>query len=269
MLDTDLPLLVTALPEARIVTWDDPTVDWSAFGVVVIRSTWDYYTDLERFLAWAVRVAAVTALWNPPQLIEWNVDKRYLLELAASGIPIVPTQIVGAGDERPPCEGDIVVKPSVGAGSTGVVRFADDPAGAHEHIDLLRARGAVAMVQQYVSGIDAHGETGMVFIGGVFSHAFRKEPILASTVEWEAMEGETGMFAREQTAATTPSPDQLAVAELAVATLPATAYARVDLLPSGDGPVVLELEVVEPSLFLHLDPAAPARAAAVFRNLVT
>ncbi len=156
----------------------------------------------------------MTALWNPPQLIEWNVDKRYLLELAASGIPIVPTQIVDAGDERPPCEGDIVVKPSVGAGSTGVVGSRDDPAGAHEHIDLLHARGAVAMVQQYVSAIDAHGETGMVFIGGVFSHAFRKEPILASTVEWEAMEGETGMFAREQTAATTPSPDQLAVAEL-------------------------------------------------------
>jgi hypothetical protein len=76
------------------------------------------------------------------------------------------------------------------------------------------------------------------------------------------------MFARERTAATTPSAPELAVAELVVATLPATAYARVDLLPTGDGPVVLELEVIEPSLFLHLDPASPARAAAVFRNLV-
>jgi hypothetical protein len=104
----------------------------------------------------------------------------------------------------------------------------------------------------------------MVFIGGVFSHAFRKESILASTIELEG-----GMFARERTEATTPSADQLAVAELVVATLPATAYARVDLLPTGDGPVVLELEVIEPSLFLHLDPTSPARAAAVFRNLVT
>lgn len=263
-LDTDLPLLVAELPEARIVTWDDPAVDWSAFGAVVIRSTWDYHVHLEQFLDWAGRVAAVTALWNPPPLIEWNVDKRYLLELAARGIPIVPTQIVGAGDERPPCEGDIVVKPSVGAGSIGVLRFPADPAGAHEHIDVLHARGAVAMVQQYVSDVDAHGETGVVFIGGVFSHAFRKEPILASTIQLEG-----GMFARERTAATTPSPEQLAVAELVVAKLPATAYARVDLLPTGDGPVVLELEVIEPSLFLHLDPASPARAAAVFRNLVT
>ena len=156
------------------------------------------------------------------------------------------------------------MKPSVGAGSIGVRRFEDDPAGAREHIDALHARGAVAMVQQYVSAVDAHGETGMVFIGGDFSHAFRKESILASPVELEG-----GMFAREQTAATTPvgggaSPS----AERVVATLPTTAYARVDLLPTGDGPVVLELEVVEPSLFLHLDPSAPARAAAVFRNLM-
>ncbi len=239
-LDTDLPLLIAELPEARIVTWDDP--DGRLVGVRRRGDPFDVgLLHRPRASSWPgrARVAAVTALWNPPQLIEWNVDKRYLLELAAHGIPIVPTQIVGAGDERPPCEGDIVVKPSVGAGSIGVRRFEDDPAGAHEHIDVLHARGAVAMVQQYVSAVDTHGETGMVFIGGVFSHAFRKEPILASTVEWEAMEGETGMFAREQTAATTPSRAELAVAERVVASLPATAYARVDLLPTDDGPVVL------------------------------
>ena len=154
----------------------------------------------------------MTALWNPPQLIEWNIDKRYLLELAASGIPIVPTQFVAAGDELPPCGGDIVVKPAVGAGSVGVRRFGDDPTGAHDHIDALRSRGAVAMVQEYQSAIDDHGETGLVFVGGAFSHAFRKEPILASTVEWE---GE--MFARERTAATAASPAERALGELIVA----------------------------------------------------
>lgn len=218
-LDSDLPLLVAELPEARIVTWDDPTVDWSAFGAVVIRSTWDYHAHLDQFLEWARAVAAVTALWNPPQLIEWNVDKRYLLELAANGIPIVPTQIVGAGDELPSCEGDVVVKPSVGAGSIGVRRFEADPAGAREHLDALHARGAAAMVQQYVAAVDSHGETGMVFIGGDFSHAFRKESILAAPVELEG-----GMFAREQTAATTPAAAEVAVAERVVATLPTTAY---------------------------------------------
>lgn len=263
-LDTDLPLLIAELPEARIVTWDDPAVDWSAFGAVVIRSTWDYHAHLAQFLDWAARVAAVTALWNPPPLIDWNVDKRYLLELAANGIPIVPTRIVDVGDELPPCRGDIVVKPSVGAGSIGVRRFEDDPGGAYEHIDVLHARGAVAMVQEYISAVDTHGETGMVFIGGDYSHAFRKEPILTSTIQLEG-----GLFARERTAATTPSAAELAVAERVVASLPATAYARVDLLPTADGPVLLELEVIEPSLFLHLDPGSPARAAAVFRNLVT
>jgi glutathione synthase/RimK-type ligase-like ATP-grasp enzyme len=262
-LDTDLPLLLTELAEARVVTWDDRSVDWSAFGAVVIRSTWDYHAHLGPFLEWARSVAAVTALWNPPPLIEWNVDKRYLVELAASGIPIVPTRFVGVGDVMPPCAGDIVVKPSVGAGSVDVRRFGGDPAAAHAHIDVLRARGAVAMVQEYMSAVDDHGETGMVFVGGAFSHAFRKEAILASAVEWEA-----GLFAREQVAASTPSREERALGELVVATLPPTAYARVDVLPTDDGPVLLELEVVEPSLFLHLDPAAPARAAAVFRNLM-
>jgi glutathione synthase/RimK-type ligase-like ATP-grasp enzyme len=267
-LDTDLPLLLAELPEATVLTWDDSTVDWGAFGAVVIRSTWDYHAHLDKFLDWARSVAAVTAVWNPPQLIEWNVDKRYLLELAARGVPTVPTQFVGAGDELPPCGGDIVVKPSVGAGSVDVRRFDDDPAGAHAHIDGLRGRGAVAMVQQYLSAIDDQGETGMVFVGGMYSHAFRKEPILASTVGWEAIEWEGGMFAREQVAATVPSPVERALGEQVVAALPPTAYARVDLLPTEAGPVVLELEVIEPSLFLHLDPTAPARAAAVFRNLM-
>ena len=267
-LDTDLPLLVAELPEATVVTWDDRTVDWSAFGAVVLRSTWDYHAHLEPFLAWARSVAAVTALWNPPRLIEWNTDKRYLLDLAASGVPIVPTRFVAATDELPRCGGDIVVKPAVGAGSVDVRRFGDDPAGAHEHIDALRARGAVAMVQPYVSAIDERGETGLVFVGGVFSHAFRKEPILASTIEWEAVAGEQAMFARERVTATVASPAERELGERVVAALPSTAYARVDLLPTDDGPVLLELEVVEPSLFLHLDPAAPARAAAVFRNLL-
>jgi glutathione synthase/RimK-type ligase-like ATP-grasp enzyme len=262
-LDTDLPLLLAELPEATIVTWDDHTVDWTAFGAVVLRSTWDYHAHLDRFLRWARSVAGVTALWNPPQLIEWNVDKRYLRELAAGGIPIVPTHFVAAGDGLPPCGGDIVVKPAIGAGSVGVRRFDGDPTGAHDHIDALRSRGAVAMVQEYQASIDDRGETGLVFLGGAFSHAFRKEAILASTVEWD---GE--MFAREQTAATAASPAERALGERIVAALPATAYARVDLLPTDDGPVLLELEVVEPSLFLHLDAAAPARAAAVFRNLM-
>ena len=183
--------------------------------------------------------------------------------MAANGVPIVPTQFVAAADELPSCGGDIVVKPAVGAGSIGVRRFGGDPAAAHDHIDALRARGAVAMVQPYVPAVDEHGETGLVFVGGIFSHAFCKEPILASRIEWEG-----AMFAKEQVTPTIPSSAEREVGERVVATLPTTAYARVDLLPGRDGPVVHELEVVEPSLYLHLDPAAPARAAAVFRNLV-
>ena len=204
-LDTDLPLLLAELPAATVVTWDDHTVDWSAFDAVVLRSTWDYHAHLQPFLDWARSVAAVTALWNAPRLIEWNIDKRYLLDLAASGVPIVPTRFVAPGDDLPPCRGDVVVKPAVGAGSVDVRRFGDDPAGAHGHIDAVHARGAVAMVQPYQSSIDEHGETGLVFVGGAFSHALRKEPILAAAVEWEAVEGASAMFARERVTATNPS----------------------------------------------------------------
>ncbi|MGH9135074.1 MAG: ATP-grasp domain-containing protein [Ilumatobacteraceae bacterium] len=262
-LDADLPLLLTELPGAVVVTWDDPAVDWNAYATVVIRSTWDYHDRLDRYLEWARSVAEVTALWNPLQLVEWNADKRYLLDLADEGVPIVPTSFVDLGDDVPPCFGDVVVKPSVGAGSIGVKRFDGDPDGARHHIDRLRRRGAVAMVQPYLGEIDQRGETGLVFLGGEYSHAFRKESILSSTIEWEG-----GMFAKERTRATVPSSAERALGDRIIAALPPTAYARVDLVPGDSGPLLLELELVEPSLFLHLDPAAPARAAAVFRSLM-
>ena len=252
-------------PKRRIVTWDDHTVDWAAFGAVVLRSTWDYHAHLDRFLDWARSVAAVTALWNPPQLIEWNIDKRYLLELAASGVPIVPTQFVAAGDELPPCGGDIVVKPSVGAGSVGVRRFERRPRRRpRSHRRPPRSRrggdGAAVPVGDRRPRRDRHGvrRRRRSATRSARSRSWRRP----SSGRVEACSPGSRPPPRS------PSPAERALGELVVAALPATAYARVDLLPTDDGPVLLELEVIEPSLFLHLDPAAPARAAAVFRNLM-
>ena len=264
-LDVDLSLLQQELPEARIVVWDDPGVDWAAFDVVVIRSAWDYHARYEQFLGWARHVASLTRLWNPLDLVEWNIDKRYLSELAATGIPVVPTEFVAIGqpvERLVDLAADLVLKPSVGAGANGAVRTHGDAALAHRHIAALHASGRTVMVQPYLDEIDTAGETGLVFLGGQFSHAFGKAAILTGEVVFE-----DGLFAEERIDRRIATSAEVAVGERVVASLGPTAYARVDLLPTDDGPVVLEVEVTEPSLYLSFDPGAAARAASVFRSL--
>ena len=261
-LDTDLPLLQRELPDATVVEWDS-TIDWAAFDVVIIRSTWDYHERRTEFLDWARHVESVSALWNPVELIEWNTDKRYLDDLARQGIPVVPTTYVRPGDDvGDVAAGDVVVKPSVGAGSNGVVRSHGDPEVARAHVERLHAAGHVALVQPYLDHVDERGETGLVFFAGAFSHAFGKRAILAAPVSWAG-----GVFAEEHTEPRTASPAELALGHDVMRLLPPTAYARIDLLPTAEGPVVLEVEVTEPSFFLECDPSSPARAAAAFRSL--
>ncbi len=266
-LDTDLPLLLAELgDDAAVVVWDDPTVDWSIFDAVVIRSAWDYPGRRDEFLAWARRVSANTSLWNPVEVLEWNTDKRYLDRLAAEGVATVPTTFVVPGESPAPdaLAGDIVVKPTVGGGSKGVRRVTDDAEAAAAHVAALHADGYVAMIQPYRANIDADGETGLVYLGGDYSHAFEKSAILAAPTEWEGT-----LYVKETIVARTPTAEQRALADRIVARLPPTAYARIDLVPGTDGPELLELELTEPSLFLDTDPSAPARAAAAFRSLAS
>lgn len=263
-LDTDLPLLQRELPEASVVAWDDPAVDWGACSVAIVRSTWDYHTRRDDFLRWARHVSDVSTLWNPVDVIEWNTDKRYLAELAGNGVPVVPTTFVADDGETDPDEfvGDVVVKPSVGAGSNGVFRSRGDATAASEHARRLLAHGLTVMVQPYLADVETSGETGLVYVGGAFSHAFRKSAILAEPVEFEG-----DLMAVESSFPHLATDVERALGERVVGLLPETAYARIDLLPTADGPVLLEVELTEPSLFLEHDPGAAARAAAVFRNL--
>jgi len=265
VMDADEVILTAALPEAEVVAWEDPDANWGAYDLVVLRSPWNYIDKLDEFIAWAARVAAVTTFVNPLHIIEWNTDKRYLADLAERGIPIVPTQFVEPGDEAPSgdLEGHLVVKPSVGNGSNGAKLFRDDPAGAAAHVKELHAQGRTAMIQPYIDGVDENGETALIYVGGEFSHAARKAAILSRDMSWS-----TGIYADEKVVATTASAAERELADAVVSELPGLAYARVDLLPGADGPVVLELELTEPSLFLALDPGAPARAAAAFRALL-
>ena len=271
-LDSDMPILVEALAaigEARRVdVWDDPSVDWASCDLVVVRSTWDYFRDRDRFLRWVDDVASVTLIANRPAVLRWNTDKRYLAELTAAGFDVVPTRFVEPGVEVVAALlgcAPVVVKPAVSAGSNDTARYAT---GEHDlalaHLRRLVDSGRVAMVQPYQSSVDVAGETGLVYLGGSFSHAFAKAPLLTDSLD---MAG--GLFAREQIAARSASAAERDLADRAIAfasqRFGPLLYGRVDVVPGPNGPLLLELELAEPSLFLHTDPGAPARAAAALR----
>lgn len=270
-IDTDDELLAGALTRAEVVAWEDDTVTWADFDLVVVRSTWNYTEHLKDFLTWAERVAGQTRLVNPLDVIRWNTDKRYLAELAKAGIPVVPTTYVAPGEEAPAqaLAGHVVVKPTVGAGSRGAALIRDDADAAAAHVRTLHADGSTAMIQPYQSQVDTRGETALVYLGGRFSHAARKSAILSRDIGWS-----TGLYADEQIVAATASAAERELGDRLVGSLARLvpggadiAYARVDLLPTNDGPVLLELELTEPSLFLTVDPGAAARAADTFGSL--
>lgn len=247
--------------------WDDPNVDWSAPDLVVLRSTWDYTRRREEFLAWA---AAVPRLLNPAPLVAWNTDKRYLLELAAAGVPVVPSVVVEPGEVVADAvgeEGRLVVKPTVGLGSLDVavhdLRTVVGRRAALAHATRLAAAGG-ALVQPYLPGVEEAGETAVVVLGGRVSHAARKGAMLAVGGRAD----ESGLYVRETITPRTPSQAELDVARAALAAVPpglgAPAYARVDLVPGADGePLLLELELTEPSLFLAQAPGGVERFADV------
>lgn len=265
-LDEDLPPLLRALGElgidARAAVWDDPAVDWSAFAAAVVRSTWDYVPKREAFLAWADRCARVTRLANPPDVLRWNTDKRYLRELSRGGAAVAATSWIEPGDPvRLPGDAPFVVKPAVGAGSMDAARYAPGDPAAAAHVLRLQSAGRAVLVQPYLRGIDEHGETGMVFLAGDYSHAIRKGAILKGGVEVLG-----GLFAKEDIRRRDPSPAERALADRVLSLVPGGAerllYARVDVAPGPDGaPVLLELELAEPSLFFAQSDGAERRLA--------
>lgn len=258
--DRDGPLLLAALDAAGVdaapVQWDSPA-DWHSYDLVVVRSIWDYTTRHQEFLDWA---ASVPRLANRTSTLVWNTDKRYLGDLRTAGVPTVPTTFVEPGKPyRPPAYAH-VVKPTVSAGARDTVRFAAGE-DSTAHAGALLAAGRPVMVQPYLDRIDEAGESALLFFGGTFSHAARKGPVLAPGA------GPPHEVAITPRAA---SPTERAVAEAALAAAPGPLlYARVDLAPGPDGePLLMELELTEPSLFLSTSAGSAQRfAEAVLRWL--
>lgn len=283
--DPDLVLLADALEQRGVravqAMWDDPSAEWAAYDLVVVRATWDYVGRRDQWLAWAEDVAARTRIENPPQVLRWSTDKRYLRELSEAGLPVVPTVVVPAGasaDVRAEALAsaggvdEVVVKPVDGAGSRGVLRAAADDSRMADHLAGLLAGGRDALVQPYLSAVDVVGERAVVYLDGECSHALTKGPLLPSgalAVEGDALFAEERMDRAELTAA------ERAVADRTMAwvteRLGRLLYARVDLLDDQDGqPLVLEVELAEPSLFhVQVPESAETFADAIVRRLPT
>ncbi|MBI3132211.1 MAG: hypothetical protein HYZ13_12900 [Acidobacteria bacterium] len=279
-LDQDLQPLLDALRAEGAVAeahcWD-ADVDWSRFQAAILRSTWDYVPRLPVFLDWCANTAKATRLLNPPEVVRWNTDKHYLLELHRGGVPVVPTRFVEPGEHpigaletflhrgefsvgRPMAFREFVLKPAIGAGSKDAARYAvDDLAHAQDHLARLLSQGRSAMLQPYLASVDTRGETAMLAFEGHFSHAIRKGPLLrrgAGLVE--------GLFAPEEITPRAPTPKEHRTAEAALRAMPFSGllYARIDLIEDEAGlPVVLELELTEPSLFFAQGPGSAERFA--------
>lgn len=274
-LDPDNRLLIAPLAERGVtavpVVWNDPRVDWAGFDIVVIRSCWDYLWCREEFVEWA---HGVPRLANPAEVIAWNTDKRYLRDLAAAGVPVVPTTWVRPGRPwTPPRRGEWVIKPAVSLAGldTGRYRMADprqrELAGGH--VRRLQEAGRSVMVQPYLDAVDGAGETSLIYLGGAFSHAVRKAGLLTGPDS-----GPDRRFLADggrPVGRTAVTAAQREVAARALAHVPGgpgrLLYARVDLIPGRDGsPLLIELELTEPQLFFAHAPEAAERLATAVRQ---
>lgn len=236
----------------------------------MIRSTWDYHRRPQEFLDWLSRVAKVTSLHNALEIVRWNTDKRYLRDVESAGIPVIPTRFVESVSELDTVRfgPDVMVKPTISAGSNDTSRFVDDTSSAREFAEKILDSGRAVMVQPYESSIDELGETGLLYFAGEFSHAFRKGAIFR-----DGSATHNGLYVEEEIGPRQPSDSELQLGARVLdfvggrfGSLPL--YARVDMVSARDGSAsIMEVELIEPSLFLHVEAGAAARFAEVLRRL--
>jgi glutathione synthase/RimK-type ligase-like ATP-grasp enzyme len=249
---------------AEPAAWDDPTVAWGEYDALVIRSTWNYHTSFDAFLAWIGHVEAIRVpTWNPPPMLRWNADKAYLHDLAAAGVEIVPThwverraaaslqEVLGATGWR-----DVVIKPSVSASAYETWRVTASALHAEDEprFRRLTALGEV-MVQPFLPELARDGEWSLMFIAGEYSHAVLKRPRVGDF----RVQHEHGGSAEPRT----PPPHVLSGARAITTRIPGRwLYARVDGVDLDARFLLVELELLEPSLFFGADSEAAERFAA-------
>jgi len=259
--DTDDAFLCAALAARGCSyewhAWDEAGVRWRDYDRVVLRSCWDYHRELPRFASWLRSLEQDgTRLVNPLPLVRDNLHKRYLLKLAAAGVPVPPLCLVTEGsgvrlaELRAQLGAELVVKPAVSGAAWRTFRVpADDAAQAQAEFTTLSAERDV-IVQAFVPEIETLGEYSLMFFAGRYSHAVLKTPP-AGEFRCQAEYGGSAVPAK-------PPAEVLATAQRALALYGTPPYARLDLVLSADGPKVMEAELIEPVLFFRHAPAAAA-----------
>lgn len=279
--DVDRPFHERAAAAAGLALehprWGDPDVDWSAYDLVVLRSPWDYTARPDAFLDWLERVGTLAPLHNPPAVVRWNLDKHYLADLDAAGVPVIPTTY--ADDEAAVLDalgahGDatVVVKPSISAGSRNTGRFAADAPEAIALARTILGEGRTVMIQPFARSVDDEGELALVHVDGAFAHAFRKGAMLAPGG------GLRGSGYPENIRPATPTPEQLASGRAVESAVQGYCrdelgisdrllYARYDLVTLDDGTAaLLEAELFEPCFFLNVAPDGARQLAEAVRR---
>jgi glutathione synthase/RimK-type ligase-like ATP-grasp enzyme len=239
--------------------WDDPEVDWQSFALVVIRSTWDYPERRGEFLAWASQLRRVS---NPLPILRWNTDKRYLDDLARAGLPVIPTRFLEPEDVFEPPSLPFVVKPAVSCGAKNTARYhTTDGVQALDHVRRLQWNGLIVMIQPYLADIEVKGEVALMFLGGTYSHSICRDALL-NQPGLPDQEAALPLNVRVYEAI----PEERSLAEGVMAHIPGGSanllYGRVDLVPGPKGePMILEVELTEPSLFLEFSKGGFERLA--------
>lgn len=252
---------------AQIVQWGDPKTAWSESELTVVTSTWDYHESQADFLAWTRSVSEKTSLWNPSELIAWNSNKSYLLDLQHHGIPVPPTARIQKGARVDLSRlvhahewQRFVVKPSVGANSAHLWQGNGEfPAQAQAHLDQLLQTGD-ALVQPFIPSLAKEGELSVIMFDGEYSHAVQKIPARGD------YRANPVMGARVEPAQ--PGQEALELAQAALAAAPhQPLYARVDIVTMPDDELaIMELELIEPLLYLSKAPGSETRFAAAIRR---
>lgn len=244
--------------QVDVVPWTRAT-DWAAYDRVLIRTPWDYQNAPEHFLnVLAAIEASGTPLQNPLSIVRWNLDKRYLRDLDAAGVPIVPslwsTQFdagqLAASFDNFGCE-RVVIKPTVSANAdhTYPLLRADLPAHNAELARVFATRAL--LIQPFLDEIVSDGEVSLFYFGGRYSHTIRKRPKAGDFRVQEEHGGEIS--------ALEPDAALMSAAERALAAIPEPVlYARADFVRVGDRNLLMELELIEPSLYFRMHPKAPS-----------
>lgn len=250
------------LTSAR-VDWADPAIDWSRFRCAVFRTTWDYFDRYAEFTAWLDRAERATRLCNPASTVRWNVDKHYLADLDRRGVPVVPSRFLDRGSAQPLADvladagwDEAVVKPCVSGAARHTYRVNRRTAAELQPLLTTLLADEAMLVQPFQADVARTGEDTLMVFGGRYSHAVRKVPKAGDF----RVQDDHGGTVHEYT----PTADQIELAERAAAACdPVPVYGRVDLVRDNAGRLaVMELELIEPELWLRFHPPAADRFAA-------